>query len=102
MRTDNIPSGKQRLTAGPLPSFLRRSHGAKSVAPRVEGPAAGWPKDFLRTASILLFVLIYLLSWSIVTASADPTVHYVSTSGNDANPGSESEPFLTISRAAEV
>jgi parallel beta-helix repeat protein len=46
--------------------------------------------------------LLYLIGWSLVIAScrSGPTYYYVATSGNDLNPGTQSQPWRTIQKAA--
>jgi Right handed beta helix region len=49
--------------------------------------------------SVLVFSLSLLL---LFAACAGAATHYVSTTGNDANPGTVSAPFLTIQKCADI
>ncbi|MBL7064963.1 MAG: right-handed parallel beta-helix repeat-containing protein [Anaerolineae bacterium] len=55
-------------------------------------------------AVVPLIVLVLALLWLAPprTASADPGTYYVSTNGSDSNPGTEAQPFRTISKGITV
>jgi len=49
-----------------------------------------------------LVILASLLLAALVLASAHGTTYYVATSGRDANPGTETQPWRTIQKAADT
>lgn len=52
---------------------------------------------FLKKTTLSIFVLIFLLP-----AIASAATYYVSTTGNDANPGTIDQPFKTLQKAANT
>ena len=56
----------------------------------------------MKLKRIVISLLIFI-SWSLVISSCrSVTTYYVATSGNDVNPGSQSQPWKTIQKAAAV
>jgi parallel beta-helix repeat protein len=59
------------------------------------------------TARVFLGILLLSTLWitALTTTSASPspgTTYYVAENGNDSNPGTENEPWLTIQKAADT
>src|SRR2546428_4008825 len=51
--------------------------------------------------SVMLTIVLYI--GSVVNPSmANATVYYVATTGNDANPGGQSQPFRTINKGVSI
>jgi len=48
------------------------------------------------------FALTAIIAWMFFSAAASPTDLYVATNGNDANPGTQSAPLATITKASQL
>ena len=62
-------------------------------------------KHEMKIGASLIFTLITMLLLTVcalMKASATPTLYYVSPAGNDSNPGTTSQPWLTIKKAANT
>jgi parallel beta-helix repeat protein len=57
--------------------------------------------QMIRPASMLIIIL-FSLSTAGLYALSDPICYYVSTTGNDSNPGTESLPWKTLAKAASM
>ena len=50
----------------------------------------------------ILIITILILGIPTITRAATQSIYYVSPTGSDSNPGTVSQPFLTITKARDV